>query len=74
MAAEALAHLTWPSPGAPELRVHFVSNPDAWALHSVLRNLNARRTLVIISSKTFTTPGNHDQRRLRAALAGRCGP
>ena len=55
MAAEALAHLTWPSPGAPELRVHFVSNPDAWALHSVLRNLDARRTLVIISSKTFTT-------------------
>ena len=55
MAAEALAHLTHPSAGAPALRVHFVSNPDAWALHSVLRGLDARRTLVIIASKTFTT-------------------
>jgi glucose-6-phosphate isomerase len=55
MAAEALAHLTHPSPGAPAVRVHFVSNPDAWALHSVLRGLDARRTLVIIASKTFTT-------------------
>jgi glucose-6-phosphate isomerase len=55
MAAEALAHLTHPSPGAPAVRVHFVSNPDAWALHSVLRGLDARRTLVVIASKTFTT-------------------
>ncbi|MEN9843031.1 MAG: hypothetical protein RLZZ612_860 [Pseudomonadota bacterium] len=54
MAAEALdahtAHSTGQGP-----RVHFVSNPDAWALHSVLRGLEARRTLVIMSSKTFTT-------------------
>ncbi len=55
MAAEALAHLTHPSPGAPAIRVHFVSNPDAWALHSVLRGLDATRTLVIVASKTFTT-------------------
>ena len=55
MAAEALAHLTHPSPGAPAVRVHFVSNPDAWALHSVLRGLDATRTLVVIASKTFTT-------------------
>jgi glucose-6-phosphate isomerase len=36
-------------------RVHYVSNPDAWALHSTLRGLDARRTLVIVASKTFTT-------------------
>jgi len=50
MAAEALAHLA-----SERLRVHYVSNPDAWALWSVLRGLDARRTLFIVSSKTFTT-------------------
>lgn len=50
MAAEALAHLTHTGP-----RVHYVSNPDAWSLYSVLRGLNARRTLIVVSSKTFTT-------------------
>jgi len=50
MAADALTHLSSSGP-----RVHYVSNPDAWALHSVLRTLDAARTLVIVSSKTFTT-------------------
>lgn len=50
MAADALAHLA-----SNTLRVHYVSNPDAWALWSVLRGLNAQRTLFIVSSKTFTT-------------------
>ncbi|MFP5468021.1 MAG: glucose-6-phosphate isomerase [Gammaproteobacteria bacterium] len=50
MAADALAHLTHTGP-----RVHYVSNPDAWALFSVLRGLDARRTLIVVSSKTFTT-------------------
>lgn len=50
MAADALAHLAHPG-----VRVHFVSNPDAWALWSVLRGLDAARTLLIVSSKTFTT-------------------
>ncbi|MBX3611265.1 MAG: glucose-6-phosphate isomerase [Hydrogenophaga sp.] len=50
MAADALAHLA-----SPTLRVHYVSNPDAWALWQVLRGLDARRTLVVVSSKTFTT-------------------
>jgi glucose-6-phosphate isomerase len=50
MAADALAHLA-----NPTLRVHYVSNPDAWALWSVLRGLDAKRTLFIVSSKTFTT-------------------
>lgn len=50
MAADALAHLTGAGP-----RVHYVSNPDAWALYSVLHPLDAARTLVVVSSKTFTT-------------------
>ncbi|MEZ5646493.1 MAG: glucose-6-phosphate isomerase [Burkholderiaceae bacterium] len=50
MAADALAHLSGAGP-----RVHYVSNPDAWALYSVLHQLDAARTLVIVSSKTFTT-------------------
>ncbi len=35
--------------------VHFVSNPDAWALHQTLRGLTPATTLVVVSSKTFTT-------------------
>ena len=50
MACEALAHLA----DGP-VRLHFVSNPDAWALHEALRRLDPRRTLFIVSSKTFTT-------------------
>ena len=50
MAADALAHLTLTGP-----RVHYVSNPDAWALYSVLHRLDAARTLIVVSSKTFTT-------------------
>ena len=53
MAIEALAHLA--APAVPGVRVHCVSNPDAWALWSVLRGLDAARTLVVVSSKTFTT-------------------
>lgn len=36
-------------------RCHFVSNIDGTQIDSVLRGLNPRTTLVIISSKTFTT-------------------
>ena len=50
MATEALAHLAH-----PDVRVHYLANPDAWALWSVLRGLDARRTLFIVASKTFTT-------------------
>lgn len=53
MAADALAPLC--SDGKTGLRVHFVSNPDAWALHSTLRGLDAKTTMVIVASKTFTT-------------------
>ena len=38
-----------------DVRLHFVSNPDAWDLHKVLRQLRAERTLFIVQSKTFTT-------------------
>jgi glucose-6-phosphate isomerase len=38
-----------------DVKVHFVSNPDGWALHSVLRGLKAEQTLFIVQSKTFTT-------------------
>ncbi|MBT9554167.1 MAG: glucose-6-phosphate isomerase [Hydrogenophaga sp.] len=53
MAADALAPLC--SDGKTGVRVHFVSNPDAWALHSVLRGLNPQTTLIVVASKTFTT-------------------
>lgn len=36
-------------------RVHFVSNVDAWALFKVVRELDPRRTLFIVQSKTFMT-------------------
>jgi glucose-6-phosphate isomerase len=38
-----------------DLRLHFVSNVDGHAITPVLRELDARRTLFIIASKTFTT-------------------
>ncbi|MBS3910490.1 MAG: glucose-6-phosphate isomerase [Hydrogenophaga sp.] len=53
MAADALAPLC--SDGKTGVRVHFVSNPDAWTLHSTLRDLNPLTTLIIVASKTFTT-------------------
>lgn len=53
MAADALAPLC--SDGKTGVRVHFVSNPDAWALHSTLRGLNPLTTLIVVASKTFTT-------------------
>ncbi|HAP76290.1 MAG TPA: glucose-6-phosphate isomerase [Acidimicrobiaceae bacterium] len=47
IALEAFAH--------PELTCRFVSNVDGADLHSVLRGLNPATTLVVVSSKTFTT-------------------
>jgi glucose-6-phosphate isomerase len=38
-----------------DLRLHFVSNVDGHDITPVLRGLDARRTLFIIASKTFTT-------------------
>lgn len=53
MAADALAPLC--SDSQTGLRVHFVSNPDAWAVYHTLRGLNPTTTLLIVASKTFTT-------------------
>ncbi|WP_342129167.1 glucose-6-phosphate isomerase [Hydrogenophaga sp. OTU3427] len=39
----------------PDVRVHFISNPDAWSLHAILRWLNPDQTIFIVQSKTFTT-------------------
>ncbi len=50
MAVEALEAHT-----STKVKVHFVSNPDAWALHSILKHLNAKNTVFIVQSKTFTT-------------------
>ena len=50
MAARALAPY-----GQKNIRTHFVSNVDGADLRDNLRNLDAARTLFIISSKTFTT-------------------
>ena len=37
------------------LRLHFVSNVDGHDIESVLRELEPRRTLFVVASKTFTT-------------------
>ncbi|MCB1916959.1 MAG: glucose-6-phosphate isomerase [Rhodocyclaceae bacterium] len=50
MACEALA-----GQGEERLRLHFVSNVDGAQLAGVLGRLDARRTLFVIASKTFTT-------------------
>lgn len=39
----------------PDLRVHFVSNLDGADLASTLQQLNPRKTVFIVASKTFTT-------------------
>ncbi|MFN0184616.1 MAG: glucose-6-phosphate isomerase, partial [Aquabacterium sp.] len=50
MAVRALA-----AQAHPALRLHFVSNVDGHDITPVLQRLQARRTLFIIASKTFTT-------------------
>ena len=50
MAYEALRHYS-----DPELTFHFVSNVDGTDFVEAVRDLDAARTLFIVSSKTFTT-------------------
>jgi len=50
MAVEALA-----AQGHADVRVHFVSNLDAWELHRTLQPLAPDRTVFIVQSKSFTT-------------------
>jgi glucose-6-phosphate isomerase len=49
-----------------DLQMHFVSNVDGHDLARVLRRLDARETLLIVASKTFTT-----QETMTNALAAR---
>ncbi len=68
MAAHALLQ-----PAQSPVRVHFVSNPDASALHDVLQGLDPLRTGFIVASKTFTTQEtllNADSARRWLADAG----
>ena len=55
MAVEALAPWTSAQTPAP-VRMHFVSNLDAWSLQATLCTLDPRRTAFIVQSKSFTTP------------------
>ena len=52
MATEALARL---NKLTQPVRLHYVSNVDAWSLATTLAPLQASRTLFIVQSKTFTT-------------------
>lgn len=54
MATQALSHLTRDS-FKNKVRVHYVSNVDAWSLYTTLATLNPARTAFVVQSKTFTT-------------------
>ncbi|MEI8159397.1 MAG: glucose-6-phosphate isomerase, partial [Burkholderiales bacterium] len=54
MTTEALGHLTRDS-FANTVRVHYVSNVDAWSLYATLATLDPARTAFVVQSKTFTT-------------------
>jgi len=50
MVVQALQACSW-----PDKRVHFVSNVDGHDIAPLLQRLDARHTLFIVASKTFTT-------------------
>lgn len=54
MAVQALT--PWAANEPPKVRVHFVSNLDAWSLYATLSTLDPTRTVFIVQSKSFTTP------------------
>jgi len=54
MTTGALVNQSQPRGGHP-VKVHYVSNVDAWSLHATLQNLDPARTAFIVQSKTFTT-------------------
>jgi len=41
--------------GHSPVKVHFVSNVDAWSLHQTLHSLNPATTAFVVQSKSFTT-------------------
>ena len=65
MAVQALA----PYHDGP--RCHFVSNVDGAHIADTLRGLDAKTTLVIVASKTFTTIETMTNAAHRAGLDGR---
>jgi glucose-6-phosphate isomerase len=80
----AMATMALEAFSTPQKRFHFVSNIDAHELSATLKNLQAKNTLFLIASKTFTTietmtnaqsakawfmaQGGHDTARHFAAL------
>ena len=54
MTTGALVNQTQPPHGHP-VKVHYVSNVDAWSLFNTLQNLDPARTAFVVQSKTFTT-------------------
>jgi glucose-6-phosphate isomerase len=54
LCTEALA--PWAAAQPAGVKVHFVSNLDAWSLHSTLASLEPSRTAFVVQSKSFTTP------------------
>ncbi len=54
MTTSALVNQSQPPTGHP-VKVHFVSNVDAWSLHNTLQNLNPAQTAFVVQSKSFTT-------------------
>ena len=66
MAYEALRHYSDRS-----ITFRFVSNVDGTDFFEATRDLDPAETLFIISSKTFTTLGNHDQRAHGAIVVDR---
>lgn len=69
LATQALAEADGPGP-----RVHYVASLDPLPLRRLLQDLDARRTLVLIASKSFTTAETTRHREaLRDWLAARAG-
>ena len=69
MAVDALA--PWAAMHArPPIRVHFVSNPDAWNFFATLSSLCPARSAFIVPRTSFTPPAT----LIPAASAHRCPP
>jgi glucose-6-phosphate isomerase len=71
----AMAALATASFAAPGLNTHYVSNVDGADIHGTLSRLNPASTLVVVSSKTFTTietitNAEHARRWLIDAVGG----
>ena len=64
MATAALAPFGKTGGGGKGLRAHFVANMDGAHLRDVLANLRVEKTLVVVSSKTFTTAETLSNARL----------